>query len=311
MILQTPFVAGPRQSATHPWVGSGERLTASAKGKERGVGVAAGAACRWAALAACLVLGACKTTTTVTTSLPDVNNAGLPAAAAATDPEQARHRARIRLQLAAGYFEQGQTQVALEEVNQSIAADPNLVDAYSLRGLIYMRLDDPGRAEDSFRRAIVINPRDGNVRHNYAWLMCQQQRYADAQQQFAAALAAPGYAESAKTLMTQGICHLRAGQKAEAERTLTQAYEIDAASPVIGYNLALLLYQRGEYARAQFYIRRVNNGPVSNAESLWLGVRTERRLGNRDAMNELANQLQRRYPDSREARAFEKGQFDD
>ncbi len=308
MTFQTSLAAGLPPGGGHP---KGAPAARRAIQQEQGCGTGRGGM-RWLlALAACLALGACKTTTTVTTSLPDVNNAGLPAPTTANDPEQARHRARIRLQLATGYFEQGQTQIALEEVNQALAADPNSVDAYSLRGLIYMRLDDPGRAEDSFRRAIVINPRDGNVRHNYAWLMCQQQRYADAQQQFAAALAAPGYAESAKTLMTQGICHLQAGQRADAERALTQAYEIDAANPVIGYNLALLLYQRGEYARAQFYIRRVNNGPVSNAESLWLGIRTERRLGNREAMNELASQLQRRYPDSREARAFEKGQFDD
>lgn len=295
------FVAAPPQDLTCDPARAGAR---AARGQGRR---------RWGLLlvAASALLGACTTTKTVTTSLPDVNNAGLPAATSANDPEQARHRARIRLQLAAGYFEQGQTQIALEEANQAIAADPNMVDAYSLRGLIYMRLDDAGRAEDSFRRAIVINPRDGNVRHNYAWLMCQQQRYADAQQQFAAALAAPGYTESAKTLMTKGICQLQAGQRAEAERTLLQAYEIDAGNPVIGYNLAALLFQRGDYARAQFYIRRVNNGPVSNAESLWLGLRTERRLGNSEAMNDLAGQLRRRYPQSREARAFERGQFDD
>lgn len=307
-MTQTFLVAGPRPAPQHPLTGWGQRSAM----KQGGSALMALAGLRgvWVA-AALLALSACKTTTTVTTSLPDVSNAGMPVATSAADPEQARHRARVRLQLASGYFEQGQTQIALEEVNQALTADPNSVDGYSLRGLIYMRLDDPGRAEDSFRRAIVINPRDGNVRHNYAWLMCQQQRYADAQQQFAAALAAPGYAESAKTLMTKGICHLQAGQKAEAERTLTQAYEIDAANPVIGYNLASLLYQRAEYVRAQFYIRRVNNGPISNAESLWLGIRTERRVGNREAMNELAAQLQRRYPDSREARAFEKGQFDD
>lgn len=267
---------------------------------------------RWLLPALALAaLAACKTTTTTTTSLPDVTSAGLPAGAMVPEAEQAQRRARIRLQLAAGYFEQGQTQVALEEVAQALASDPNSVDAYNLQGLIHMRLDDPARAEDSFRRAIVINPRDGNVRHNYAWLLCQQQRYGDANQQFAAALAAPAYADSAKTLMTQGVCHMQAGQKAEAERALARAYEIDAANPVIGYNLALLLYQRADYVRAQFYIRRVNNGPASNAESLWLGIRTERRLGNREAQNELATQLQRRYPQSREAQAFERGQFND
>ena len=52
--------------------------------------------------------------------------------------------------------------------------------AYNLRGLVYMRLDDAGMAEDSFRRAIAINPRDPNTRHNYGWLLCQQNRYGDA-----------------------------------------------------------------------------------------------------------------------------------
>lgn len=257
---------------------------------------------------ALVLLAACKTTTTTTTSLPDVANAGLPAV---PEAEQAQRRASIRLQLAAGYFEQGQTQIALEEVGQALAADPSSADAYNLRGLIHMRLDDAVLAEDSFRRALAINPRDGNVRHNYGWLLCQQRRYADASQQFSAALAAPGYTESAKTLLAQGVCQVQAGQRDEAERTLTRAYELDAANPVIGYNLALLLYQRGEHERAQFYIRRINNGPASNAETLWLGVRVERRLGSREPMAELARQLQRRYPNSREARAYERGQFDD
>lgn len=273
--------------------------------------VAQHAALRWLVPALALTaLMACKTTTTTTTSLPDVTSAGLPGAAV-PEAEQGRHRARIRLQLAAGYFEHGRTQIALEEVGQALASDPASADAYNLRGLIYMRMDDPANAEDSFRRAITLDPRDGNVRHNYGWLLCQQQRYGDAHQQFAAALAAPGYVDSAKTLMTQGVCHMQAGQKAEAERALTKAYEIDAGNPVIGFNLAQLLYMRGDDQRAQFYIRRVNNGPASNAESLWLGIRVERKLGNRDAMSELASQLQRRYPQSREAQAFERGQFND
>ena len=73
---------------------------------------------------------------------------------------------------------------------QALAADPSFADAYNLRGLVYMRLDDAGLAEDSFRRAIALNPRDPNTLHNYGWLLCQQNRFGDAQQQFSAALAA-------------------------------------------------------------------------------------------------------------------------
>jgi type IV pilus assembly protein PilF len=228
-----------------------------------------------------------------------------------SDETSGRKRAILRVQLAIGYYEQGQTTVALDEVKQALAADPNFADAYNLRGLIYMRLDDPGLAEDSFRRAIALAPRDANVLHNYGWLLCQQNRYADAQQQFNAALAIPTYEERAKTLMTEGVCQIKAGQRLEAERTLLQAYEIDAGNPIVGFNLAMLMAQRGDWQRAQFYIRRVNNSPSASAETLWLGIKVERQIGNKEALAQLAGQLQRRFPDSREAVAYGRGNFND
>ncbi|MDM0112170.1 type IV pilus biogenesis/stability protein PilW [Variovorax sp. J22R133] len=228
-----------------------------------------------------------------------------------SDETSGRKRARLRLELAMGYYEQGQTTVALDEIKQALTADPNYSDAYNLRGLIYMRLDDPPMAEDSFRRAISLNPRDANAMHNYGWLLCQQQRYADATRQFNRALDVPNYTDRAKTLLTEGVCQIRAGEMAEAERTLTKAYEIDAANPVIGYNLAMILTRRDEWTRAQFYIRRVNNSQAANAETLWLGIKVERHLNNRDAVTQLAGQLQRRFPQSKEAQAYERGNFND
>ncbi|MEB0057126.1 type IV pilus biogenesis/stability protein PilW [Variovorax sp. LG9.2] len=228
-----------------------------------------------------------------------------------SDEGNGRKRARLRLELAIGYFEAGQTTVALDEIKQSLTADPTYSEAYNLRGLVYMRLDDAGLAEDSFRRAIALNPREPNTLHNYGWLLCQQGRNGDAMQQFGQALAIPGYSDRAKTLMTQGVCQIKAGDRADAERSLTQAYEIDPGNPVIGFNLATLLFQRDDMTRAQFYIRRVNNSPSANAESLWLGIKIERRLNNREALGQLASQLQRRFSQSREAIAYERGNFND
>lgn len=264
------------------------------------------------AAAAGLVLAGCVSTSTTTTVTGNAPNARPePEIVTASDESPGRKRARIRLELAMGYFEQNKNTVALDEIKQALAADPDYSAAYSLRGLVYMRLDDPGLAEDSFRRAIALNPRDGNAMHNYGWLLCQQKRYGDAIQQFGRAIESPGYTDRAKTLMTQGICQMQAGQKAEAEKSLTQAYELDAGNPVIGYNLALLLSQRQDWTRAQFYIRRVNNSQSANAESLWLGVKIERQLNNRDAVASLGGQLQRRFPQSKEALAYERGNFND
>jgi type IV pilus assembly protein PilF len=228
-----------------------------------------------------------------------------------SDEPEARKRARIRMELAVGYFEQGQTKVALDELKQVIAADPNFPDAYNLRGLIYMRLNDVHQAEDSFRRAVSLNPRDANVQHNYGWLLCEQGRYDESLRAFDVAMANPLYAGRAKTLMAQGLCQARAGRTAEAERSLARSYELDAGNPVTGYNLSSLLFRRGDFTRAQFYIRRLNNSEMANAETLWLGVKVERRLNDRVAMLQLAEQLKKRFPQSREAAAYERGAFDD
>lgn len=228
-----------------------------------------------------------------------------------SDEPDLRRRARMRLELATGYFEQGQTNVALDEIKQALVTDPTYTEAYNLRGLAYMRLNDIPLAEDSFRRALALNPLDADVAHNYGWLLCQQSRYSDSFRMFAQAAANPTYTGKAKTLMTQGVCQIRAGQRAEAEQSLIQSYELDAGNPITGYNLANLLYQRNELTRSQFYIRRVNNSEFANAETLWLGIKTERKLNNRVAVQQLADQLKKRFARSPEAAAYERGAFNE
>ena len=228
-----------------------------------------------------------------------------------SDEPEARRRARLRLELASGYFEQGQTNVALDELKQALVIDPGFVDAYNLRGLVYMRLNDASLAEDSFRRALALKPRDADVAHNYGWLLCQQSRFPESFKLFAQAVNNPTYGSQAKSLMAQGVCQVKAGQRTEAEDSLMRSYQIDAGNPITGYNLASLLYDRGELTRAQFYIRRLNNSNLANAETLWLGIKIEQRLNNREGISQLGEQLKKRYVQSREASAYEKGAFNE
>lgn len=265
------------------------------------------------ALTGAMWLGAAGTTVTLLSGCATTGGATHVGGDIVTDSDEpeSRKRARLRLELAAAYLEKGQTTDALDHVKQSIAADPNMADAYSLRGLIYMRMNEMGLAEDSFKRALSISPRSSSVLHNYGWLMCQTKRYPESVQMFSNALANPNYGERAKTWMAQGLCQQRAGDRAEAEASLMRAYELDAGNPIVAYNLTLLLLQRGDLVRAQFYARRLNNSELANSESLWLGIKIERRLGNREAMDQLGAQLKKRFAQSREAAAYERGAFDE
>jgi type IV pilus assembly protein PilF len=228
-----------------------------------------------------------------------------------SDEPDVRRRARLRLELAARYFEQDKVNIALDEVKQSIANDPSYAEAYNLRGLIYLRLNDLNLSEDSFLRSLSIKPNDPNVLHNYGWLLCQQTRLIEAVKYFTQAIENPSYSGRAKTWMTQGLCQIKMGKNADAEYSFGKSFELDASNPITTYNLAQLLYQRNDFVRSQFYIRRLNNGQLANSESLWLGIKVERRLGNRAVVEQLAGQLRTRYPKSHELELFERGSFNE
>jgi type IV pilus assembly protein PilF len=255
----------------------------------RGVAVAAFAA----VLAACVSEGGRKDTAT-------------------TDPKELERRARIHMELAGGYFGRGQTADALDEVKQALAAKPDLAPAYGLQGLIYGAQGNVPKADDSFHRALQLAPHDGDLMHNYAWFLCQQKRYPEADAQFAQALAEPTYRGIPRTMLAQGVCQARAGRLVDAEHTLSRSYELDPANPTTAVNLAEVLYQRGEYDRARFYIRRVNTkDDLVSAQTLWLGAKIERKLGQEQQVQDMGAQLHKRFPQAPETLLFEKGRFDE
>ncbi len=258
-----------------------------------------------ATAAALLLLGACTTT-----GRPAESRAvSAPVDPAPADPER---RAKVRLELAGLYFGRGQPQTALEEVDRALAAKPDLAAAHGLRGLIEASLGQPAEAERSFARALSLAPRDAATRHNYGWFLCQQQRWADADAQFAAAVAEPLYRDVVRTLLAQGVCLARAGRWADADRALARSFELDPSNPTTAYNLAEVLLHRGELDRARFYVQRVNARPEQvTAQSLWLAARIERRLGNLAAVQEIGARLHQRFADATETMQFDRGRFDD
>ncbi|MDR1968753.1 MAG: type IV pilus biogenesis/stability protein PilW [Burkholderiaceae bacterium] len=257
----------------------------------------------WVALLLLAVLAGCATKSGVGSIPAELQTA--------SDESDVRTRARTRLMLASSYYENGQTAIALDETKKALQADPTFSDAYNLGGLIYMAMGEQELAQSHFKRAIALKPRDADAMHNLGWLQCQQRQYAEAAQSFQRAITVPSYQGRAKTLMTQGICEARSGNLSKAVGTLMRSYELDADNPVTGYNLSRLLYQSGDYTRARTYIRRLNNSELANAESLWLGIRVENKLNNRQAMEQLASQLRRRFPESNELASYERGAFDE
>lgn len=262
---------------------------------------------QWLFLAVALAIGGCATEAT-----SRVGNVDAKDIVTASDQSEGSKRASVRMELASGYFGRGQMTTALDEVKLAIIADPTLASAYNLRGLIYANLGDEPLAEESFRRALQLKPDDADTMQNLGYFLCQKKRYAESTALFDQALAVPQYRDVTRTLLTKGVCQAFAGQLNESEQTLSRAYDLDPTNPSVEVNLSEVLYRLGEYERARFYIRRVNAIPaLQGSQTLWLAARIEQRLGNRTGAQALGDQLRSRFPDSRDARSFEQGRFDD
>lgn len=219
-------------------------------------------------------------------------------------------RARIHAELAAGYYELGNYGVALQEAAEALKADPNYVPAFSVLGLVYMELRDDKAAEANFQRALRMSPYDSDVNNNFGWFLCQRKREQESIKYFLAALRNPLYTTPDKSWVNAGICARQAGDLAGADEYFTKALKVRPAQPQALVQLADLAYRRKNYAEAKAFLARLQRDVEPTAELLWLALRVERNLGDRNAEASLGFQLRKNYPESREARALLAGQYE-
>jgi type IV pilus assembly protein PilF len=248
------------------------------------------------------------TTTTEVNGQPVASNQ--PPPGAPNEPD-ARKRAAIRLQLAATYYQKGQFNVALEEVQRALQLDPNYADAHGLLGLINMDLGKQSEAETNFQRALQLDGENPEILNNYGWFLCQSGRERQSLDYFRRAAAAKTYPTPAMPLQNAGLCMLRIKDMKTAEQYLKRSFELDAANPITKYQLARLYLSTGQLERAHFYYGLLPRGQDAGAEVLWLGVRIARADGDVRTEQQLATDLRRRFPESRETAALRREAFDE
>ena len=227
------------------------------------------------------------------------------------ESQDIQRRASIRLQLAIEYYQSGQNKLALEEIKQVTAITPDLAEAYALRGLILMDSNDIERAEENFLHSIKLDSTNSDFVQNYAWFLCQTNREKKAIPYFERVLADRFYATPVKAMINAAVCSLRLKDVSSAEKYFTQGFNLQPNNPSINVNLAKIAYDRGNFERAKFYIDRVLKEEIFAVDVLWLAIKIENKLNDQNAVNTLATQLRRRYPDSKEYALFQKGTFNE
>lgn len=230
-------------------------------------------------------------------------------ASSGVSDEQARAVARIHTELAASYFERGQHSVALQELGVALQADDSYAPAYNVRGLVRMTLREDKQADADFLRSLKLEPGNSSAHNNYGWFLCQRGRPNESLAHFRAALGDPLYGTPDLANANAGICSLKTGDRVGAEAYLQRALILHPDMPEALAGLAAVSYEGGDFAQAKSWLLRLlKSGRDLDAEQLWLAVRIERQLGDRNAAASFALQLRKRFPDSRETQLLQTGE---
>ncbi|MFL6228255.1 MAG: type IV pilus biogenesis/stability protein PilW [Pyrinomonadaceae bacterium] len=219
-------------------------------------------------------------------------------------------RARAHTELASAYLGRGNVGVALEETRLALRADSSYAPAYNVLGLVHMELRENQQAEDAFERALRLDPGDPDTNHNFGLFLCQTGREEQGVRHFLAAVRNPLYALPQKTYALAASCVLKKNNEKEAVDFFDRSLRLDPTYPPALIGLAQLKYRRGELGEAKALVGRYNKAVEPTAESLWLALRVERRLGDRVAESSFASQLRRRFAGSKEYQDLQKGRFE-
>lgn len=218
------------------------------------------------------------------------------------EAEDKERIAEVNTKLAIAYMRDGDNQQAVNKLERAIEADPSYAAAYSTLGLLYNRVGEFEKADGNFKQALRLEPENSAFLNNYGQVLCQNGEYVKGQEMFARARANPLYRTPEIAHSNAGICAMTAGDLVAAEAHFRDALQINPRIPQALLRMSMISYELERYLPARGYLQRYLEIGNHTAQTLWLGIRIERELGDKDAISSYSLQLEKNYPDSNETR---------
>lgn len=227
-----------------------------------------------------------------------------------TATSEAGQRAKVHTELGRYYLQAGNNDIALERARIAIDAESGYAPAHNLLALVYMALRQNQLAEQSFSRALQLAPGDPEINNDYGWFLCQTGKPKESIAHFKLAIGNSLYQTPGKALTNAGLCALMIKDDGQAEDYMSRAVRLDRANLTALYWLADITYRSNRLAEAQQIIKELHGRLDPTAESAWLALRIERKIGDREAEARFTGILHRKYRNSPEQQKLSRGEFD-
>ena len=216
----------------------------------------------------------------------------------ASDEKAAQYNA----QLGINYMNrQGDLEQARIKLEKALEQDRNNALANAGYAQLQTRIGDNEKADLHYRRAITLEPLNGDHHNAYGVFLCEQGDIEKAISEFDLAAENRYYKTPEFALDNAGICLLDDKQSALAEEYLARAVKANPKYTPALLNLADLNLRDKRIELASAYFRRYEKVGKETPRSLWVGYQIYRAEGEYVRAKELSDSLLRNYPNSRQA----------
>ncbi len=218
------------------------------------------------------------------------------------EPTKGEKAARINTQLGVAYMREGQYEQAADKLQKALRQAPHYAEAYAVSAVLAERIGEHEKAQRYHRRAVELAPDNASMLNNFGRFLCTRGKVDEALGYFERAVGNSLYRTPEVPLGNAGLCLMREGDRTRAEDYFLRALRANPTFAPALLPMAEIRLQNGDALSARgFHQRYVEQAPQT-AASLWLGIRIERELGNRDAAASYSLLLRNNFPDSEEAR---------
>jgi type IV pilus assembly protein PilF len=224
-----------------------------------------------------------------------------------TYKKQPAQAAIANMQLAIEYMKLNQLANARDCIERALSENSANPDVQATAALVYERLNDMGKAERAYETAIRLSKNDPRIANSFAGFLCRTGKTAAGEKMFNDVTRNPLYTTPEVALVNAGVCVRSAGNLLDADRYFTRALAIRPNMPEALLQQGNVAFDRGDAAQARDIVQRYLAVNPPSPEILWLGFRSQRKLGDPVAAAVYARRVQTEFPNSEQAQNMRNG----
>ena len=217
--------------------------------------------------------------------------------AANADPKKAE---ATYVQLGMAYLQNGSRDFARTNLENALQLNSRSAPAHLGMALLHQLEAENELAEKHFNLALRYQDNFSRAHYNFGNYLFSHGRYEEAYDHFEQAVKDVSYDNRALALVALGRAALKLDRAERARASFEHALSLQPNLTPAMVELADITYVMGDYAISKRYLDRHNELTKPTPRILWLGIRLERKFGNRDREASYALQLKNLYGYSQE-----------